>query len=522
MTPLHLLLLIAALGLLSPAQSAPTVSVVLSNAYRSPPILPNFVSFSLETYFVRCWMGPDGPRPSWVNLIRQLQLTPSSTHPITFRVGGNSGDTSFYNPNLDLPVPSLPGPAWQFNITDADLHTMQASMQATRSQLIIGLNMRQASNYSLATSYVAALQRHVGLDLVFAFEVGNEVDFYSNNGIRPRNYSVAEFVAEVNRYAAAIADTVGQRVPIQAGAVATDQWALQIASIVANTTGPLTSASLHHYPTTWCGHNLVTPLQLISDDYAEREANFIARNGLVDAVQALGVPLVIGEGNTASCYGAPNVSNSYASALWTVDTLFHQAQAGVVGWSFTVGGLYHSDSPYHIPVNDSAFLFSDCTTPNDSAVVEPMFYGMLLFNRATANYSALVSAGVTTTDPLIKVWPVRSSVTGAISVVILHKNPNATEPATISLDLGVNAPYYGATASLVRLHSKGGLTAEFGIELAGQTFDGSKDGLPVGEERREAVKGSRGVFEFSVAPLDAALLVMERLTTAGGQVVADE
>ena len=505
----------------SPAALAPArVDVLLNDAYRSPPILPNFISFSLETYFVRCWIGYTTPRPAWVNLVRQLQVTADAQrHPITFRIGGNSGDTSIYNPMGEVVPPRLPGPAWQYNVTDVDLHVLRVAMQQTRSQLIIGLSMRQSHNYSLATSYVAALAQHTGLELIYAFEIGNEPDFYSGNGIRPANWTIRDYVDDVNRYAVAVADVLGDNateVFYQAAAFATDGWTAQIPSVMVNTSQvPYVSASTHFYPTTWCGHNPVTALQLLSDDYAQREANFIAREGLVQQVGALGVPLVIGEGNTASCFGAPDVSNSYASALWTVDTLFNMAAVGVTGWSFTVGGLYHDDSPYHVPVNDSAWQFYDCSD-DDRVVVEPMYYAFRLFNLATADYGALLHARVNSSDPLVKVWPVRSSASGTISVIILHKNANATAAATVAIALGVHEADYAHTASLVRLQSSGGLTAQFGITLAGQTYDGSTDGQPVGEWKEEQVEREAGApFVLAVEPLDAVMLQIRTLGTNG-------
>ena len=498
--------------LTAPAPTPPAaVHVLLNDAYASPPILPNFVSFSLETYFVSCWIGHTRPRTAWLNLVRQLHASAHSRHPITFRVGGNSGDTSLYNPRGDVALPQLPGPAWQYNITDDDLRVLRAAMQQTNSQLIIGLNMRQAYNYSLATDYVRALAQHTGLDLIYAFEVGNEPDFYHSSGIRPANWTLADFAADVNRYAAAVAAALGSNASqayYQAAAFATDEWTAAIPGVLANTSAvPYVSASAHHYPTTWCGRNPVTALQLLSDDYAQREAAFIARQRLVEQVGAQGVSFVIGEGNTASCYGAPGVSDSYASALWTLDTLFNSAAVGVAGWSFTVGGLWHDDSPYHIPVNDSAWQFRSCSDDASPVVVQPMYYAFRLFNLATADYGALLNARVNSSDAAVKVWPVHSASSGVLRVVVLHKNANATANATVTLALGVRQSAYALTASLMRMRSRDGLSGQFGVELAGQTYDGSEDGMPRGEWAAETVRREAGgAFMFKVRPLEAVML----------------
>ena len=41
-----------------------------------------------------------------------------------------------------------------------------------------------------------------------------------------------------------------------------------------------------------------------------------------------GIPLYVGEGNSASCGGSGGVSDVFASALWAVDVLFHAAGEG--------------------------------------------------------------------------------------------------------------------------------------------------------------------------------------------------
>ena len=49
------------------------------------------------------------------------------------------------------------------------------------------------------------------------------------------------------------------------------------------------------------------------------------------------VSLWAGEANSASCGGAPNVSETFASALWSLDFLSELNKAGVVGANFHGG-----------------------------------------------------------------------------------------------------------------------------------------------------------------------------------------
>ncbi|MDB5896879.1 MAG: hypothetical protein JWP41_481, partial [Ramlibacter sp.] len=52
--------------------------------------------------------------------------------------------------------------------------------------------------------------------------------------------------------------------------------------------------------------------------------------------------------------------------------------------------------------------------------------------------------------------------------------------------------------------------AKSGITLGGQTFDGSRDGRPVGTERREATTAKNGVFEVAIGPTSAFLLTLKK------------
>ena len=86
---------------------------------------------------------------------------------------------------------------------------------------------------------------------------------------------------------------------------------------------------------------------------------------------ALGAKLRVGEMNSVSCSGAPGVSDTFASALWALDILFHLAQEGVDGVNF-----HTFVKAYYRP-----FYFSQ-VNGRWSANVAPMYYGMLAFARA--------------------------------------------------------------------------------------------------------------------------------------------
>ncbi len=76
--------------------------------------------------------------------------------------------------------------------------------------------------------------------------------------------------------------------------------------------------------------------------------------------------------NSASCEGAKGVSDTFASALWALDTMFNFAKVGVQGVNF------------HMLPGSNYELFTPSQTSSGSwqAFVHPEYYGLTLFAQA--------------------------------------------------------------------------------------------------------------------------------------------
>jgi hypothetical protein len=142
----------------------------------------------------------------------------------------------------------------------------------------------------------------------------------------------------------------------------------------------------------------------------------------------------------------------------------------------------------------------------------PLYYGLWAFATATANSSIILAADVKSTNPFIKAWHVRDS-NGFERVVVLHKDPanNAVPPTTADVTIVPSTSNKARTglwvsstvnslpthfvcvflrafrvwqmpASIVSL-SPGpqGLASKAGLSFGGLTFDGSQNGVPVGQ-----------------------------------------
>ena len=67
-----------------------------------------------------------------------------------------------------------------------------------------------------------------------------------------------------------------------------------------------------------------------------------------------------------------------------------------------------------------------------------------------------------------------------------------------------------AVGEVIRLVARGGEGAAsvFGLEYAGQTWDDSMDGNPVGQRRVERVQAANGTFTLTVQPISAVMLTV--------------
>ena len=211
------------------------------------------------------------------------------------------------------------------------------------------------------------------------------------------------------------------------------------------------------------------------------------------AARAAGISFRVGEGNSVSCGGRAGVSDVMASALWAVDTLLACAAVNVSTFNFH-GGLHGAYTPIAFPALPTS------NVPD----VRPLYVAMLAVAEITAHDSVILSAPTTSSNGLIKGWALRDA-RNSWRVVVIHKGYNATTPATVTVHPPVPT---AATAALARLEVRGGsnVSATHGILWAGQTFDGSVDGAPVGTRVTEPVISSSGAWTFSLDPATVAVL----------------
>ena len=490
---------------------ADAVDVVVDPSMNaSEPIPPNFASFSVEVFGMQWWTAvyPRPTRSSFVNLIRQLDeytrgpLAPA--HRRIFRIGGNSADTSVYNPT-NLTLPSALGEI-TYNITDADILGLDQAMSAVGGQLIVGLNFRLPFDPSWALRHVQAIDELVGWKNVLALEIGNEVSYYPGYA-RAREWNFYNYTAEWDTYVAALyAQLPSLPKPFLQGlACGGTDWLGNYSVFVDQHPGLLTTVSHHFYPESHssAGNTSTAKLyKLVADRDATEESAAISATVRSLRQQHPEVPFVVGEGNSVSGHGQLNVSTTFGACLWAVHEMMNDISVGVSTWQF------HNNVIEDFTLSSyTAFIYQDLDS--DVPTVMPLYYAMRFVTEATRNFAVMVALQQKTSNPLIKTFAFREARgdKAEVRVVILHKDYNATTPASVTVTLA-QQPTHPAAAHYIVLTADS-IFSNFGLTYAGQTYDNSKDGLPTGQfNSTEVQPDSSGQYVVSVQPASAVLLTI--------------
>jgi hypothetical protein len=461
------------------------------------PVPPSFAGFSMEYWSAPSYLGSTRPNPIFARLMKTLAAGGNGAP--TIRIGGNSTDANWWNPGG---VPKPPGIA-----TDANpqwLAGLRAWAAQTGTPLMLGLNLalRDPGN---AAAYAQAAFGAVPPGLLAAFEIGNEPDLYTQprsfrvgtrviNRGQPRasGYSYTDYREELRNVRAAV-EAAAPGAPLSAGGFASAAWEDNEDDVLSQPgAGPL-GFSAHTYAMHTCDRNphrtkvsfakaLLGPSAL---------APPVARMAQLAAVaSAHGATFRVSEMNSANCGGVHGASDALASALWGADAMFSLADAGVRGVNFhTFTGAFYA--PVDFGLNKGHF----------AGFVHPLFYAMLLFNRATPAGARLLPVGPNSPTGSLKTWGTVDPK-GTRRVVVINKSPVKTRRLVLKLPGG------GARAKVQRLLGSS-ITATSGITFGGRGYgNATADGKLRGKARAERVDRRLGAFRIDVPPASAALVTV--------------
>lgn len=481
---------LAALGLAlaGPAAArADVLSASVSSAPQGQAMAPGFLGASFEYRALHQYTGRD-PRTIDPVLLGLLKGITPGQGPV-IRIGGDSTDGTWWPIRGMIP----PGGIY-YRLTQGWLRTTHALATDLGAKLILGINLA-AGRPAIAAAESRALLAGVGRENIAAFEIGNEPDLY---GVFPwyrdrrghlyrsrgRGYDLAHYTREFSHWAKAI-----PTMPLAGPATSGPSWMGGLGSFIA-TQPRLKLVTYHRYPLRACVSDQTSPqfptiANLLADSSSRGLAQGLA--AYVRVAHAKGLAFRVAEMNSASCQGAAGVSDTFASALWSLDTMFNLASVGVSGVNFHMLPGSHYE----------LFTVSQDSRGAWQAFVHPEYYGLLMFSQAYPPGARLLPVHAAAGP--VKVWATRGA-DGVTRVVAINQDPAAEHDVTVQLPGGsgpgsletLNAPSVSATSEV----SLGGQT--FGAETTTGTLPGPPATTPV--------LPVTGGYSIPLPPASAAML----------------
>jgi hypothetical protein len=469
---------------------SPTVYANVDPVPAGATLPAGFLGLSLEYSALEAYTGATATAldPVFVHLLRNL--APASGQPLVLRIGGNSTDATWW------PVRGAPPPAGvRYALTPAWLAAARALASAAGARLILGVNLA-AGRPRLAAAEAAALLRGIGARFVSAFEIGNEPDVYgvfpwyagAHGPVYARSgrYDESAFIGELERWSAALPP-----VPLAGPAVAELPWMASLPRLAA-AAPRLRIVTVHRYALQGCLTRSTSPAypsiaNLLSDRSSAGLAEAVAP--YVAVAHSRGLQFRVDELNSAAlagCLGRAGVSDTFASALWMLDTLFDMASAGVDGVNV------HSlpGAGYEL------FTFSRASNGAWQAFVHPDYYGMLMFAQAFPAGARLLPVNAPAGP--VKVWATLAP-DGRTRVALINKD---SRPHRVQLQLSPSA----ARAELEWLRAPSA-SATRGVTLGGRTFGLETASGRLAAPALQPISQLLGSYSVQLPAYSAALLI---------------
>jgi hypothetical protein len=303
---------------------------------------------------------------------------------------------------------------------------------------------------------------------------------------RPPSYDFQAFAREFGT----VARRLPPGVPLAGPTLGGPQWMNNLDRFIATEPG-LGLVTFHHYPFNRCFIPLSSPVyptvpRLLS---AFGSRGFDATlEPYVGTARHHGLPFRIDELNSVACGGKRGVSDTFASALWAVDSLFDLARIGVAGVNF------------HMFPGASYSLFSFRRAgARWVARVRPEYYGLLLFAQAAPPGSRLLGTN-TRGGPAVRAWATRGAG-GTVRVVLINDDLRHRHVFLVRGPAG--------SAQVIRL-SAPSARATSGVTLGEQSFGPTATGRLSAPPEQEPIASSGGRYVVRLGAASAALLTISR------------
>lgn len=433
------------------------------------PIRGGFAGLSLEYTTVMAYAGTDPAAvdPVFEQLVRNIS---PGQRPV-IRIGGDTTDWTWW------PVPGVSRPPWvRYTLNARWMAVTRAFSDAVHARLLPGLNL-EANSRAVVAAEANAMLGGLGPKAIVALELGNEPELYgsfswyrtrSGRKVRGRakGYDFARFARDFRT----VATGIPARIPLAGpGTGGEPKWTNPLARFL-DQEPRVDVVTMHRYGLNGC-LRLVPISALVSDDAQRGLALSVAPETRI--AHAHHAQLRVEEMNTVACGGQRGVSNTFAAALWLLDTLFEAARVGVDGVNVhtnppganvaATASLQHSTIPSHqkSPGLNSLFDFHQVGDQWQGSV-RPEYYGMMMFAQAAPAGSRLLTTSQSPHTGTLHTWATRAP-NGKIRIVLI--NESLRQPLLVKI--GTAAA--NGRATLERL-SAPSLSATSGTTLGGHGF----------------------------------------------------
>lgn len=467
-----------------------TVVTVSGHAY-GRPVPPGFLGVSIEYPALPDYTGtnPRAVNPVFEQLLRNL----APGQPPVVRIGGNSTDTTWW-PAAGLPRP----PGVSYALTPTWLGLAHSLARDIHGKLILGVDL-EANRPRLAALEARALVAGVGRRFIAALEPGNEPLRYrlfpwyvaaSPHRLvysRPQTYTFGEYNRDFTRTARALAGGVPLAGPTFGGRA----WMGDITRFLRDEPR-IAIVTNHAYPLNRCWTQVGRPkyptIPRLLSTYSSR-ADFASLGRYAALAHRRGLTFREDEVQSVACGGKRGVSDTFASALWALDSLFALARQGVDGVNL------------HTFPRAAYSLFA-FTREHGRWIgqVSPEYYGLLMFARAAPAGALLLRISQRGASG-VRAWSARG-VDGTVRLVLINDDVRASH--TVS----VRQPVRGATATETALRASS-VAARSGVTLGGASLAGTRTGRIGALRVIPVLRGARGGYRI-VLPAGSAALVTFR------------
>ncbi|MGA9859960.1 MAG: glycosyl hydrolase family 79 C-terminal domain-containing protein [Solirubrobacteraceae bacterium] len=490
--------IVAGLGFALPGAvaRADTITASVSSTPTGQVMAPGYIGPSFEFRALHQYTGRD-PRAVDPVLLGLLSGLAPGQSPV-IRIGGNSTDGSWWPVRGTI----APGGVY-YPITNGWLRTTQALAADLHAKLILGINLA-AGRPGIAAAEGRAFAQGIGRRYISDLEIGNEPDLYGvfpwykdNRGhlyrARSRGYDLAAYTKQFTQWGRVL-----PRIPLAGPAVSGPNWMKRLSTFIA-AEPRLGLVTYHRYPLRACTTNPSDPsYPSIPNLLADASSSGLAAPLAAYAATAHRHKLAfrVAEMNSASCEGAKGVSDTFASALWALDTMFDFQAAGVDGVNF-----------HMLPgSNYELFTVSHTSTGAWQAFVHPEYYGLQMFAQAFP--PAARRLAVSAPAGPVKVWATQGD-DGTERITVINKD------AANAHDVAVGVPGATTPASVEALTAPA-VNSTDGVSLGGQSYGDETTTGTLGPPSTTPVAPVGGTYTVSMPPGSAALLTIGGGPGGGG------